>query len=174
MCSTPSVLRGSTVRWFCVTLERSSRAAALVERLREVAEALIGLVASIDAEQWTKLPGPGVWSPGKDAEHVADGAALHQWLIRVSLGQKAQARPKIERDELVPRRSQPDVADLLRARTDEGIALVGGLSDAQLDVPVRPPRAHLATVEQLIEAMLIGHYEGHRREIEAKLRAQGG
>jgi uncharacterized damage-inducible protein DinB len=166
----PRSLNGKVVG---VTLERSSRAAALVEQLREVAEALIGLAASIDAEQWTKSPGSGVWSPGKDAEHVADGAAFHQWLIRVSLGQKVPARPKIERDELVPQRSQQDVADFLRTRTEEGLALVGGLSDAQLHLPVRPPRGHLATVEQLIEAMLIGHYEGHRREIEAKLRAQG-
>jgi hypothetical protein len=153
-----------------VTVDKSSRAAALVEQLREVAEALIEQVVSIDPEQWTKLPRPGVWSPGKDAEHVADGAAYHQWLIRVSLGQKVPPRPKIERDELIAQRSQQDVADLLRQRTDDGIRLVAGLSDEQLDLPVRPPRARLASVGQMIEAMLIGHYQGHRREIESKLR----
>jgi hypothetical protein len=149
----------------------SARAAALVEHLRQVAEALISLVGSIEPEQWTRVPRPGVWSPGKDAEHVADGAAYHQWIIRTSLGEKVPPRPKIERSELTSQRRQPDVVDLLRQWTDACIALVASLSDEQLDLPVRPARAHLATLEQMIEAMLIGHYESHRREIEAKLQA---
>src|SRR5215471_21731211 len=113
----------------------SARAAALVEHLRQVGEALIGLVGSIDPEQWTRVPQPGVWSPGKEVEHVADGAAYHQWIIRTSLGEKVPPRPKIERSEMISQRSQPDVVDLLRQRTDDGIALVARLSNAQLDLP---------------------------------------
>jgi hypothetical protein len=157
-------------RMFDMTRQESSRAAALVEQLRQAGEALIGLVASIEPEQWTKVPGPGVWSPGKDAEHVADGAAFHQWSIRLSLGQKMPARPRIERAQLTSSLSQAEVVALLRERTDAGVALIGGLSDQQLDLPVRPPRARSSTLGQLIEAVLIGHYETHRREIEAKLR----
>jgi hypothetical protein len=153
-----------------MTLEKSSRAAALVEQLRQVGDALIRLVASIEPARWTTVPAPGVWSPGKDAEHVADGAALHQWSIRLSLGQKVPARPRIERAQLTSSLSQPEVVELLRQRTNAGVALISGLSDEQLDLPVRPPRARSSTLAQLIEAVLIGHYETHRREIEAKLR----
>jgi hypothetical protein len=143
---------------------------ALAEQLRQASGALIGLVETMDPERWTYVPAAGVWSPGKEAEHVADGAARHLWIVRLSLGQKVSARPTIERARLTAERSQPDVADLLRQRSEEGVSLIGGLSDEQLNLPVRPPRARSALLGQLIETTLIGHFETHRREIEAKLR----
>jgi uncharacterized damage-inducible protein DinB len=154
--------------------DRSSRAAALVEQLRQVSEALIRLVGTIEPEQWMNVSKPGVWSAGKEAEHVADGAAYHQWIVRLSLGQKVPARPHIERAQLTAQLSQPDVMDLLRQRAQESVMLIAGLSDQQLDLPVRPPRARSATLAQMIESVLIGHYEVHRADIEAKLRVPIG
>jgi hypothetical protein len=52
------------------------------------------------------------------------------------------------------------------------VRLIAGLSDEQLQLPVRPPRARLRTLAQMIEDVLIGHYHAHRIAIEAKLRAQ--
>jgi hypothetical protein len=48
-------------------------------------------------------------------------------------------------------------------------ALVRGLADDQLDLPTRPPRARSGRLAETIELVLIGHYHGHRREIETKL-----
>jgi hypothetical protein len=152
-----------------VDRDRSPRVAALVDRLRQVSEALISLVETIEPERWMSVPKPGVWSPGKDAEHVADGAAYHQWIVRFSLGQKLPPRPHIERAQLTAQRSQRDVVDLLRRRTQEGVTLIGGLSDEQLDLPVRPPRARSARLAQMIEHVLIGHYDVHRSAIQGKL-----
>ena len=149
----------------------SPRATALVDRLRQVADALIALVGAIESERWVNVPAPGVWSAGKDAEHVADGAAYHQWLVRTSLGHKGPSRPQIERAQLVAQRPQREVVELLVQRTNESLALIAGLSDEQLDLPGRPPRARSATVAELIANVLIGHYEVHYSEIEAKLRA---
>jgi hypothetical protein len=134
-----------------------------------VAEALIALVERIDPEAWVCFPSPGVWSPGKDAEHVADGAALHQWIVRVTLGHKRLVRPGIERDQLTARLPQADVVELLRRRTEETASLVLGLSDAQLDLPVRPLQTRPRTLAQMIEDRLIGHYRTHHQEIESKL-----
>lgn len=149
-----------------------ARAAALVARLHSAAEALIAIVEQIDPERWLHVPKPGVWSPGKDAEHVADGAAYHQWLVRLSLGQPVPARPGIERKLLTARLSQREVADLLRRRTEDSANLVRGLSDEQLNLPARPPRARPRTLAQMIEGVLIGHYDTHRENIESKLRAR--
>lgn len=149
----------------------SSHAEALVAQLQRASEALITMVEQIDPERWPHIPGPGVWSPSKDAEHVADGAAYHQWLVRLSLGQQVPARPGIERKQLTAQRSQREVVDLLRQRTEDSANLVRGLSEAQLNLPARPPRARSRTLAQMIEGTLIGHYDTHRKEIASKLRA---
>jgi hypothetical protein len=145
-----------------------------VEQLQQAAEALIALVERIEPERWTSVPKPGVWSPSKDAEHVADGAAYHQWIVRFSLRQRVPARPPIERAQLTAQRSQREVVQLLRERTNDGVALVGGLSDEQFALPLRPPRPGSPTIGQLIEKTLIGHYHTHRTAIETKLRARSG
>jgi hypothetical protein len=149
----------------------SSRAGALVEQLGEACDALIAIVERIESERWVHVPKPGVWSPSKDAEHVAEGAAYHQWIVRLTIGEKVPARPGIERKLVTARLSQREVVDLLRQRTEEGANLVGGLSDEQLDLPPRPPRARLRTLAQMIESLLIGHYHTHREVIQSKLRA---
>jgi hypothetical protein len=149
----------------------SSRAIALAEQLREACAALVSVVEQIEPERWLHSPAAGVWSPSKEAEHVAEGAAYHQWIVRLTLGQKVTARPGIERARMIALRSQREVVDLLRRTTDEGAVLVGGLSDQQLELPPRPPRARLRSLAELIESLLIGHYDTHREAIESKLRA---
>jgi hypothetical protein len=150
----------------------SARAQALVDQLRAAAAGLVALVEDIDAERWERVPSAGVWSVSKDAEHVADGAAYHQWIVHRTVGHQVPARrPGIERELLTARLSQPAVVDLLRRRTDEGMRLIQALTDAQLDLPPNPPRARLRTLAEMIESVLIGHYRAHQTEIESKLRA---
>jgi hypothetical protein len=151
------------------------RAADLVARLAEVSAALIAVVEPIDVTAWSRVPARGVWSPGKDAEHVADGNAYHQWIVRMTLRHKVSAqRPPIERAQLTARLSVPETVDLLRQRTRESFALIEGLTDEQLALPTRPPRPRAQTLAEVIEHVLIGHFETHRLAIEAKLRDHTG
>jgi hypothetical protein len=155
------------------SLHNVLRADDLVARLREVSAALIAVVEPIDPAEWSRVPGPGVWSPGKDAEHVADGNAYHQWSVRMTLREKVAAqRPPIERAQLTARQSVPETVDLLRQRTRESISLIEGLTDDQLALPTRPPRPRAQMLADMIERVLIGHFETHRLAIETKLRDQ--
>ena len=145
----------------------SERAALLVQRLREAAANLIALIEPIDDHQWRHIAKPGVWSIGKDAEHVADAAGYHQWIVRLTIGQKVSSRrPAIERKEVTTRLAPRDAVELIRQRTDEGARLIADLTDEQLSLPTRPPRAGQELLAGTIERVLIGHYDapprGHR------------
>jgi hypothetical protein len=110
-------------------------------------------------------------SIGKEAEHVAEAAAYHQWIVRLTIGQKVSSRrPALERGQLSTRLSPHGVAALLRERADEGAGLVESLTDEQLALPTRPPRAKDQALAGTIERVMIGHWHTHRREIESKLR----
>jgi hypothetical protein len=113
-----------------------------------------------------------VWSPSKDAEHVADATLYHQWFVRMSLGQKVGSqRPKLERDQLKGRWSRAETIDSIRSRAEEIASFITSLSESQLSLPPRPPRARLRTVAELIEAVMIQHVDSHRQDIETKLGA---
>ena len=148
------------------------RAEELASRLRRAGADLIEVVEQIDDRWWRHSPAPGVWSISKEAEHVADAALLHHWIVRLTTGQKVSSRrPAIERTGMATDRSPAEVAALVRDRTDGGERLVIGLTDEQLDLPTRPPRARNQRLVETIELVLIGHYDTHRLSIEAKLRA---
>jgi hypothetical protein len=51
---------------------------------------------------------------------VADGNVLHQWVVRLTIGQaKASGRPGVERKQLTSSRSPADVVELVCATLDE-------------------------------------------------------
>ena len=130
----------------------------------------MSVLEQIDADAWLGIPGPGVWSPGKDAEHVADGSVLHQWSVRLTVGQaKASAKPAVERRQLTSRGSQAETIELIRRTLDEAASFIRGLTDAQLDLATKPARARARSLAETIEGM-IGHVDRHRAEIESKLR----
>jgi uncharacterized damage-inducible protein DinB len=150
----------------------SDRAAALADRLRETSASLVALIEPIDDERWRLVPEPGVWSIGKDAEHVADASVYHQWIVRLTIGQKVSSRrPALERAQMTSDLSPAHAAELIRQRADEGVRLLLDLTDDQLDLPTRPPRANAQPLAETIERVLISHYDAHRADIEAKLRA---
>jgi uncharacterized damage-inducible protein DinB len=150
----------------------SERAADLALRLNEAASRLINAVESVNGELWRRVPEPGVWSIGKEAEHVAEAGGYHQWIVRLTIGEMVSSRrPVLERREMTSRHSAAEVVEMIRERTDKGVHLIGGLSDEQLDLPTRPPRAGGQRLAETIERVLIGPYDVHRAGIEAKVSA---
>lgn len=151
----------------------TERAAALANRVREAGAALIQAVRQVDDAHWARVVEDGVWSPGKDAEHVTQGAAYHQWLVRTSaLGETSERTAGTQRDIMVALLPQREVLDALQQRTEQSALLVASLSDDQLELPAPPLGADgpPRTVEQLIDGQMIRHYHEHRENIEAKLR----
>ena len=148
---------------------RSERGATLAARLDEAAAALISVIAHIEPDRWRHSPAPGVWSIGKDAEHVIEAAGYHQWIVRLTIGQRVPSRrPVLERSQLTTDLSPQEAVTLLRRRTDEVTGLLLGLTDDHLNLPTRPPRARSQVLATTIELVLIGHYDAHRGDIEAK------
>ena len=147
----------------------AQRADGLTSDLRRVAAALIATVEQTDPELWSSSLGPGVWSIGKEVEHVAEAATYHQWIVRRTIGDKVPARkPVLEREQMTTRLTVEEAIILIRRVTEDGASLIGDLSDAQLSLPTVPARARDQRLAETIEAILIGYLEGHRREIEAK------
>ena len=152
---------------------RSERAATLAARLDDAAAALIAVIAQIEPERWGIVPAPGVWAIGKDAEHVIEAAGYHQWIVRLTIGQKVSSRrPVLERKRLITDLSPQEAVIQLRRRTEEGAELILGLTDEQLNLPTRPPRSRSQALAETIELVLIGHYDVHRGDIEAKSRVR--
>ena len=148
----------------------STRAEKLAKDLESAAESLASLLERIPPEHWTRVPAPDTWSPGKDGEHVADGNVLHQWVVRLTLGQaKVFARPGIERKQLTSSRSQAEVIEFVRGTLAEAATLVRGLTDAQLDLVTKPAKAGAPSLAQTVQRLMIDHVSHHHREIEAKL-----
>jgi hypothetical protein len=147
-------------------------AATLEAALSIAASDLLSVLQRIGPEHWTRVPGPSVWSIGKDAAHVAEAAVYHQWIVRLTIGEATSSgRPVIERRELTTAMTPVQTMALIRTRTDEGAALIARLGDDALALATRPPRAGSQTLADTIELVLIDHYRVHRRDIERKLRA---
>lgn len=148
------------------------RAATLVRELQSASNAFVALVRSIPPELWLRVASPGVWSPSKDAEHVADAAIYHQWIVRSTLRQKVSSkRPAIERTRLRAQRSQREVVALIKERTAQSIELIKALTPEELALASRPPRDPPRTLADIIERVMIGHYRRHGADIDAKLNA---
>jgi DinB family protein len=151
---------------------RSARATALAARLDEAVAGLIAVIAQIEPDRWQHIPAPGVWAIGKDVEHVIEAAGYHQWIVRLTIGQKVSSRrPILERERLTTDLTPREAVSLLGQGTKEGAELLLGLSDEQLNLPTRPPRARFQALSETIELVLIGHYDAHRGDIEGKIRA---
>jgi glycine/D-amino acid oxidase-like deaminating enzyme len=149
----------------------SPRARTLAAELRQTAGALIAVVEGIEPAFWSAVRKPGEWSPGKDAEHAADAAAMHFGHVCLALGVAHPDPPVIERKRLTAVRSQADIVEQLRSFADHAAGVVECLTDAQLDLPAQPPRHPPRTVADIVARPLIRHLGAHREEIELKLRA---
>jgi uncharacterized damage-inducible protein DinB len=153
----------------------SERATALARRLEDAAFSLIGVIGAVRDDQWRLQPGPGIWSISKEVEHVIEAAAYHQWIVRRTIGHRVPSRkPVLERARMTWDASPAEAMELVRQRTSDGVRLLLDLTDAQLDLPTRPPRAREPSLAETIEAVMIDHCRGHRSDIEAKLRALDG
>lgn len=144
----------------------------MAARLREAVAGLTSILGSIDEDRWRHVPTAGAWSISKDAEHVIEAAAYHQWIVRRTIGDPVPKRkPVLERQRMVSELSPGEAVDLIRQRTEDGERLLLELTDEQLNLVTVPPRARSQVLADTIELVLIGHYRGHAADIEAKLRA---
>ena len=129
------------------------------------------MIEHLDDDHWRLVSEPGIWSISKDVEHVAEASAYHQWIVRLTIGHNVPKRkPVLERAQMTSDLSPAGAVELLRQRTDEGVRLLLDLTDEQLDLETRPPRANSPALAETIEATLIHHHDTHRADIEAKLR----
>ena len=149
----------------------SARAAALAADVEAAAAAVADLLTDVPPDRWAHVPGPGVWSIGKEAEHLSEAAVYHQWIVRLTIGERvASRRPSIERSRLTTGLSPQQAIALILDRANDGATLVRAVTNEQLDLPTRPPRARDQPLAETIERVLIGHYRSHRDSIAAKLR----
>ena len=148
----------------------AGRGAELADRLRLAAGRFVEVVQTVDADRWDAVPQSGTWSIGKEVEHVAEAAAYHAWIVRHTVGEaSAASRPSLERRQMTSELTIPEAVALLGQRADEGTELLRLLTDAQLALPTRPPRAKGQVLGATIELVLIGHYDGHLADVVAKL-----
>ena len=153
---------------------RPGRGTALASRLRRASSDFIVVIQPIDDRRWRHVSAPGVWSISKDAEHVAEAASYHEWIVRLTIEENVPSRrPPLERRQMASDLSPGDAVVVIRRRAEDTARLLLDLTDRQLDLPTRPPRARAQRLEETIDRVLIGHYNTHRFEIEAKLRALG-
>lgn len=102
---------------------------------------------------------------------MADASTYHQWIVRLTIGHKVPSRrPLMERRQMTTELSPAEATELIRERAADGVRLIRDLTDEQLVLPTRPARANAQPLAETIERVLIGHYDTHRTEIEAKLR----
>jgi hypothetical protein len=142
----------------------------LAEALRRATDALLVTVESLDDRHWKHVPQPGIWSIGKEIEHLIEAAAYHQWIVRRTIGDAVPSRrPVLERARMTTSLSPHEGAALLRRRMDDGVLLLRGLTVDQLQLATRPPRANGQILGQTIEGILIRHLKVHRQAIRAKL-----
>ena len=150
----------------------SQRAGVLAARLGEAVRSVIDVIAALDPPVWSRVPAPGVWSIGKDAEHIIEAGGYHLWIVRVTIGTAPSSRrPKIERARLVTDLSPREAIDQLDLHVAATAALIRALTDEQLDLPTRPPRAGAPSLDWAIDQILIAHVDSHRDQIEAKARS---
>ena len=152
----------------------SDRARALAAHVRQAAARLADLVATIGESPWHRVPAPGVWSIGREAEHVAEAADYHAWIVRLTIGDRVSSRrPVLERAQMTSTLAAGPAAALIRERAEASARLILSLTDAQLDLPTKPARSKGVILGDTIERVLIGHYDTHRAAIEAKLAGRG-
>ena len=130
------------------------------------------MIEPLDGERWRRVPTPGTWSIGKEAEHAVEALGYHAWIVRRTVGEHVSSRrPTLERRQLISDLSPAEVCELLRERVAETERLILSLSDVQLELPTKPPRAAAPLLAETIQRVLVDHLDAHRASIEAKLHS---
>ena len=158
----------------------SARAEALARQFAEANDDLLALLERATPAQWRqRTADEGELRPvGVIAHHVAVAhARIARRVEAFAHGRPVPAR----RPELFDARNaqhardnpEPDqqaTLDLLRERGAAVVALIAGLSDAELErTASEDPRAPLMTTTDVIELRQIGHVRGHLATIRTAL-----
>jgi hypothetical protein len=150
----------------------SERAMLLAKRVRQVGAAFIDSVEQVDDQHWARVPEAGVWSAGKDAEHVTEGALYHQAIVRATISGEPVMRGGgvTQREVMTAQLSKAEILTRLRECTEQSAALTQSLTDEQLRLAAPPlgrdgrPR----TLAEMIDGQMIHHYLEHQGNIRGK------
>ena len=158
-----------------------ARAEQLAKKFDESCGEFTKVVGGLSDADWKKVTSVEQWPVGCVAHHVAGGLGRISGFL--SMFAKGQPLPKLTRDLVnegnakhAVEHANPDKAEtleLFRTSGAQASAMVGGLSDAELDrsgtvltdIPVM-------TVNQAIEGILINHIHEHLGSIRATTGAK--
>ncbi|MBF6591725.1 MAG: DinB family protein [Ktedonobacterales bacterium] len=160
----------------------SERARELAERFEQLNTQVIALVEGCTEEQWrAECPGEGR-SVAVVAHHIAAAyPEIVTWMVNLAAGQPV-TMTMAQVDQLNARHAahfahctQAEVADLLRRNGADAVAVVGGLSDEQLDraAPAAIAGGQTVSAAQLAKHGLSGHTKGHLTTLRTALSPQG-
>jgi len=158
-----------------------ARAEELAKKFETSCGELNRVVEGLGDADWKKVTAAEKWPVGVVAHHVAEGHAGISGLIHVVA--KGQPGPQVTMDMIHANNakhaqekanvSKAETLALLRANGDKAVAIVRGLSDAELDrsgkVLVDVPAM---TAAQAIEGILINHVNEHLGSIRATTGAK--
>ena len=157
----------------------SSKADALATRFEQTCNDFASKIQGLsDAEWQAKTPEEG-WTVAATAHHAAGSTGPISMMVQSAA--TGSPMPPITIDGLNQMNadhanqfanvSREDAIALLRESTAPAANLVRGLSDEQLTRKVMMPVGMEMTTEQIIEAVLIRHIDGHGASIKAAVPA---
>lgn len=56
----------------------SARSGELARTLEDTVASLVTVIGQIDPKRWDAIPGPGIWSIGKEVAHVVEAVRRHR------------------------------------------------------------------------------------------------
>jgi len=154
----------------------SARADALAARLAEVSGQAIEVIERIPDERWGATCEAEGWTVAATARHLTTAIGPEMAVARLLAG--GQAAPgdwdalharNAQRAEAYASAPRDETLDLLRRGRQEAIGFVQGLDDAELDraAPLWLFDDRVASAQEFIERVLIGHIRGHLASIRA-------
>lgn len=152
----------------------SARAEALARKVETANKELLATIERSSDDQWTAKCADGDWTQGFVGYHAATSIGNITQLVKsIAAGQPNQPITFDQIDQMNAlfhgqhaNATKQDAVDMVRANSPAAVAMVKGLSDAELDRTTTlavgmPP----ASVEQIVEMLLVGHPTNHMESI---------
>jgi len=152
----------------------STRSEALSRKVEQANTALLQAIEASTPEQWEARCATGDWTQGFAAYHAATSIGNIATMVK-GIASGAPFEP-VERGSIDernadflkahPNPTMAEAIEMARTNSPAAVQMVAGLTDAELDRQAAllvgmPP----ASVEQVIEMLLVGHPSGHREAI---------
>ena len=148
----------------------SSRAEALASKVESANNGLLAAIEQTTDAQWSTKCLEGDWTQGFVGYHAATSIGNITQLVKAMAN--GEPRPPVTFEQIDQMNAvfhgehanatRQEAVEMVRANSGPSVAMVSGLSDADLDRTVTlavgmPP----VTVEQVVEMLLVGHPANH-------------